>query len=51
MPSHPLFSDHTISLSATLAATIGLEEAVLLTILNDAAKIQTQPQARLSNEA
>ncbi|WP_300425905.1 DnaT-like ssDNA-binding domain-containing protein [uncultured Thalassolituus sp.] len=50
MPSHPLFSDHTISLSATLAATIGLEEAVLLTVLNDAARLQSQPQARLNND-
>ena len=48
MPSHPLLNDHTISLSATLAATIGLEEAVLLTVLNDAARLQTKPQARLA---
>ncbi len=48
MPSHPLLNDHTISLSATLAATIGLEEAVLLTVLNDAARLQTQPHARLA---
>jgi len=51
MPSHPLFSDHSISLSATLAATIGLEEAVLLTVLNDTARTQTQPQARLANDS
>ena len=48
MPSHPLLNDHTISLSATLAATIGLEEAVLLTVLNDAARLQSQPHARLA---
>lgn len=51
MPSHPLLNDQIISLSATLAATIGLEEAVLLTILNDAARIQSQGQARLGNDA
>ncbi|MEK9712223.1 MAG: DnaT-like ssDNA-binding domain-containing protein [Thalassolituus sp.] len=50
MPIHPLISDHTINLSATLAATIGLEEAVLLTVLNDAARLQTQPQARLNSD-
>src|SRR5690606_41518334 len=42
MPSHPLFTDKTIALSATLAATIGLEEAVLLTVLNDAASIRSE---------
>ncbi|MCA6128477.1 DnaT-like ssDNA-binding domain-containing protein [Thalassolituus oleivorans] len=47
MPSHPLFTDKTIALSATLAATIGLEEAVLLTILNDAASLQSNQWARL----
>lgn len=51
MPSHPLFSDNTIALSATLAATIGLEEAVLLTVLNDAARLQNQAWATLSNHA
>ena len=51
MPSHPLFTDKTIALSATLAATIGLEEAVLLTVLNDAASIQGQQWARLHNQA
>lgn len=51
MPSHPLFSDKTIALSATLAATIGLEEAVLLTVLNDAARLQSQSWARLGNHA
>ncbi|MEC8444535.1 MAG: DnaT-like ssDNA-binding domain-containing protein [Pseudomonadota bacterium] len=48
MPIHPLIGDHTISLSSTLAATIGLNEALLLTVLNDAARLQTQPQARLA---
>lgn len=51
MPSHPLFSDKTIALSATLAATIGLEEAILLTVLNDAARLQSQNWARLGNNA
>ncbi|WP_420589557.1 DnaT-like ssDNA-binding domain-containing protein [Bacterioplanoides sp.] len=51
MPSHPLFTDKTIPLSATLAATIGLEEAVLLTVLNDAASLQGQSRARLHNQA
>ncbi len=51
MPSHPLFSDKTIALSATLAATIGLEEAVLLTVLNDAASLQSQSWARLGKQA
>ncbi|WP_430460311.1 DnaT-like ssDNA-binding domain-containing protein [Thalassolituus sp. LLYu03] len=51
MPSHPLFSDKTIALSATLAATIGLEEAILLTVLNDAARLQSQNWARLGNHA
>lgn len=51
MPSHPLFTDKTIALSATLAATIGLEEAVLLTVLNDAASIQGQQWARLHYQA
>lgn len=51
MPSHPLFSDKTIALSSTLAATIGLEEAVLLTVLNDAASLQSQTYARLSKVA
>ena len=50
MPVHPLISDHAISLSATLAATIGLEEAILLSVLNDAARLQTQPQARLNSD-
>ncbi|WP_419811867.1 DnaT-like ssDNA-binding domain-containing protein [Bacterioplanoides sp.] len=50
MPSHPLFTDKTIPLSATLAATIGLEEAVLLTVLNDAASLQEQAWVRLYNQ-
>ncbi|MDF1764569.1 MAG: DnaT-like ssDNA-binding domain-containing protein [Oleibacter sp.] len=49
MPSHPLFNDQIISLSATLAATIGLEEAILLTTLNDAARLQRHATARLSH--
>jgi len=49
MSSHPLFSDNTIALSATLAATIGLEDAVLLTVLNDAARLQNQSWSRLNN--
>lgn len=50
MPRHPLFNDTTISLSATLAATIGLNEAILLTVLNDAASLQSQPWARFSSQ-
>lgn len=51
MPSHPLLTDKTIPLSATLAATIGLEEAVLLTVFNDAASLQGQAWVRLHNQA
>ncbi|MFK4754299.1 DnaT-like ssDNA-binding domain-containing protein [Oceanobacter antarcticus] len=40
MSSHPLFTDFSIPLSVTLAATIGLEDAVLLTIINQAAVLQ-----------
>jgi hypothetical protein len=40
MSNHPLFNDYSIPLSVTLAATIGLEDAVLLTIINQAAILQ-----------
>lgn len=50
MPRHPLFHDSTIALSATLAATIGLHEAILLTLLNDAASLQSQPWARFNSQ-
>lgn len=49
MPSHPLISDQTITFSATLAATIGLDEAVLLAVLNNAASLQSQSWARLNS--
>lgn len=49
MPSHPLISDQTITFSATLAATIGLDEAVLLAVLNNAASLQSQNWARLNS--
>lgn len=48
MPTHPLLTDNTIALSATLAATLGLNEAVLLTVLNDAARLQQTTWAKLS---
>lgn len=51
MPSHPLFTDKTIALSASVAVTVGLEEAVLLTILNDAASLQGNQWIRLHNQA
>lgn len=51
MPGHPLLTDKTIALSATLAATIGLEEAILLTVLNDATVIQGNGWTRLHNQA
>ncbi|ASP38565.1 hypothetical protein CHH28_07700 [Bacterioplanes sanyensis] len=51
MPSHPLFTDRTIALSSTLAATIGLEEAVLLTVLNDAACAQMGPVIQVTTDA
>lgn len=51
MPKHPLFQDHAIALSVTLAATIGLEDAVILTLLNDAARIQNNSVTKLSNES
>lgn len=50
MPKHPLFTDHSIALSTTLAATIGLEDAVLLTVLSDAARSQDNSPTKLSNE-
>ena len=49
MPTHPLISDQTITISATLAATIGLDEAVLLAVLNNAASLQHQNWARLNS--
>lgn len=49
MPTHPLISDQTITISATLAATIGLDEAVLLAVLNKAASLQHQNWARLNS--
>jgi len=54
MSNHPLFTDTTIPLSVTLAATIGLEEALLLTIFNQAAQLQPQSQRngiRISRES
>jgi hypothetical protein len=51
MPCHPLFTDKTIALSSTLAATIGLEEAVLLTVFNDAASVQMGPVYQLTTDA
>ena len=51
MASHPLFSDKIIALSSTLAATIGLEEALLLTVLNDAACSQAGPVYQVSTAA
>lgn len=49
MPTHPLISEQTITISATLAATIGLDEAVLLAVLNNAASLQHQNWARLNS--
>lgn len=49
MPIHPLISEQTITISANLAATIGLDEAVLLAVLNNAASLQHQNWARLKS--
>lgn len=49
MPAHPLLNEHTITIPSALAATIGLERAVLLTVLNDAAQAQTSSQTRISS--
>lgn len=46
MPCHSLLSDRVITLSVGLAASIGLEEALLLTVLNDCARLQSQTWAK-----
>lgn len=50
MPRHPLFNDNIIQFSSTLAQSIGLNEAILLTLLNHAASLQSQPWARFSHQ-
>ncbi len=50
MPCHSSLSEKTIGLSASLAARLGLEEAVLLTVLNDCARLQTQNWARINSQ-
>lgn len=47
---HPLLCDKNITLSATLAATIGLEEAILLTVLNNAANLYEQPLVQIRSQ-
>ena len=50
MPRHPLFNDIQVQFSSTLAASIGLNEAILLTLLSQAASLQSQPWARFNNQ-
>lgn len=50
MSHHPLFNDTVIPLSVTLAATIGLEDALLLTVIHDAARVQGQSRVFLRRE-
>lgn len=50
MPSHSFFNDKHIHFSATMAAAIGLDEAILLTVLNAAGSLQSQPWARFHRE-
>jgi len=50
MQSHPLISEKMITLSPTLAATIGLEEAVMLTWLNDMMLSANTTPLQLSND-
>lgn len=50
MASQGLFHDHTISVSATLAATLGLEAAILLSFLHQAGRFQCSQSIRLERE-
>lgn len=50
MPRHPSLNDTLLKFSASLAASIGVNEAILLTLLNDAATLQSQPWARLNSQ-
>lgn len=50
MANHPLLTDKSIALSTTLAATIGLEQALLLTVLNDAACTQQGAITHIATE-
>lgn len=50
MQSHPLISEKMITLSPTLAATIGLEEAVMLTWLNDMMLSANAAPLKLAND-
>jgi hypothetical protein len=50
MSSHPLFNDTVIPLSVTLAATLGLEDALLLTVIHEASRQQGQSRVRLRRE-
>ena len=45
-----LISDSPLTFSAQLAATIGLEEAILLQLLHDAARLQGEPPYTLAAE-
>jgi len=47
---HPLIPEKSLSFSASLAATIGLEEAILLSWLNDLASAQGGSQWQLENQ-
>lgn len=47
---HPLIPEKSLSFSASLAATIGLEEAILLSWLNDLASAQGGHQWQLENQ-
>ena len=50
MPSHSLLNEHQISFPASLAQAIGVDNAILLAVLNDAARLQQQNWARLNSK-
>lgn len=50
MSSHPLFNDTVIPLSVTLASTIGLEDALLLTVIHEAGRYQSGPHVRVRRD-
>ncbi len=50
MTNHPMLTDPCIPVSTTLAATIGLNEAILLTVINQVALGQPLQQIRIRRE-
>lgn len=50
MSHHPLLTDTSIPVSVTLAATIGLNEAVLLTVINQIALGQSPQRIRIQRD-